>query len=268
MENNENLVTEVTENVEETTEQTTGEVEQKADETPEKVYTEEEFNQKMDELLPKKIARREAKIRKEYERKYGELENVLRSGTGMKKVEDITESFKDFYKEKGIDIPTQPQYSERDIEVLAKNEADEIISSGMDDVVEEVDRLAAIGARNMNAREKAVFKQLAEYRKNAERGIELEKIGVTKDVYESSEFKDFASKFSSSTPVTEIFDIYNKMQPQKQIQTAGSMKTTQQTDTGVKDFYTVDEARKFTDADYKNTPGLYDAVVRSSYKWK
>ena len=51
---NENLVTEVTENVENTTE-----------ETP-KTYTEAEFNAKLDEVLGKKIARKEAKIRKEY----------------------------------------------------------------------------------------------------------------------------------------------------------------------------------------------------------
>ena len=79
---NENLVTEqVAENVEITTE-----------ETP-KTYTEAEFNAKLDEVLGKKIARREAKIRKEYERKYGELEDVLRAGTGKDNVEDMTATF-------------------------------------------------------------------------------------------------------------------------------------------------------------------------------
>ena len=56
MNENVNLATEnVAENVEVTTEQTQAQ--------PEKVYTEEDFNKKLDEVLGKKIARNTAKIR-------------------------------------------------------------------------------------------------------------------------------------------------------------------------------------------------------------
>ena len=263
MNEHENLELLNSENVEATTEET--QVEQIAE--PEKVYTEEDFNRKLDEVLGKKIARREAKIRKEYDKKYGELESVLKAGTGKEDVAEMTDTFKKFYESKGIQFPKEPTYSSKDIEVLAKAEANDIINSGLDDVIEEVDRLADIGLNNMTDREKVVFKELAEYRKNAEQGKELSKLGVTEEVYNSKEFKDFASKFSATTSVKEIYEIYNKMQPRKEIRTAGSMKNATQTDTGVKDFYTRDEALQFTKKDFDKNPALFKAVEQSMLRW-
>jgi hypothetical protein len=256
MENIENLVTEqVAENVEQTTEQTP------------KTYTEAEFNAKLDEVLGKKIARKEAKIRKEYERKYGNLEEVLKAGTGKESVEDITDTFKDYYQKKGIQFQQKPTYSDSDIEVLANAEAADIIRAGYEEVVEEVDRLADIGVANMTPREKAVFKALAEHRQSAERGRELTKLGVTEDVYESKEFKDFASKFNATTPIRDIYDIYNKTQPKKNIKPMGSMKNSTTEEGTVKDFYTRDEALKFTKKDFDNNPALFKAVEASMAKW-
>ena len=261
MNEHENLELLNSENVEATTEET------QAEQMPEKVYTEEDFNRKLDEVLGKKIARREAKIRKEYDKKYGELESVLKAGTGKEDVAEMTDTFKKFYESKGIQFPKEPTYSSKDIEVLARAEANDIINSGLDDVIEEVDRLADIGLHNMTDREKVVFKELAEYRKNAEHGKELSKLGVTEDVYTSKEFKDFAGKFSATTSIKEIYEIYNKMQPRKEIRTAGSMKNATQTDTGVKDFYTRDEALQFTKKDFDKNPALFKAVEQSMLKW-
>ena len=264
MNENENLELVNSENLEETTEQMNG---GEAVEEPQKLYTEEDFNKKLDEVLGKKIARNTAKIRKEYEKKYGELESVLKAGTGKEDVADMTDTFRKFYEGKGIQIPKTPDYSARDIEVLAKAEANDIIKSGLDDVIEEVDRLADIGLNNMSAREKAVFKELAEYRKNAEHSKELSKIGVTEEVYNSKKFKDFAGKFASGTSITEIFEIYNKMQPKKEVRTMGSMKNSTDKDTGVKDFYTRDEALRFTKKDFDKNPALFKAVEQSMLKW-
>ena len=258
---NEALVTEevvetpVTENVEVTTE-----------ETP-KTYSQEEFdaalnerlNKRLDEILPGKIARREAKIRKEYDKKYGNLENVLRAGTGKESVEEITDTFKDFYQKKGIQIQEKPNYSDRDIEVLAKAEAQDIIGYGFDEVVEEVERLAKIGAANMDKREKVLFKALAEYRQNIERSNELSKMGVTEDVYKSKEFSDFASKFNPTVSVAEIYEIYKGKQPKKNIKPAGSMKQSQ---TAEKDYYTPDEIERLTMQDLDD-PKVWEKVRRS-----
>lgn len=261
MNENENLVLDDTENVETvTTEETTGEEQV---EVPVKTYTQEE----VDEIVSKRLARNTAKIRKEYTKKYGDLENVLKAGTGKDNVVELTDTFREFYTQKGIHIPSEPTYSGRDIEVLAKAEADDIINAGFEEVVEEVDRLAELGIDNMSAREKQVFKTLAEYRQNAERSNELSKIGVTEDVYNSKEFKDFASKFGTNTTITEIYEIYNKMQPKKEVRTMGSLKNNTTNDTGVKDFYTRDEALKFTKKDFDNNPELFKAVEKSMLKW-
>lgn len=258
---------ELIENVEPTTEEAEVQVEQDeeeviADESA-KVYTEEDFRiykEEHDRRLDKKVSRAEAKIRKEYEKKYGNLESVLRAGTGKESVEEITDTFSNFYKEKGVPIPTTPQYNANDIKVLARAEADEIIGMGFDEVIEETDRLAKIGVANMNDREKEVFRTLAEYRQKEERNTEYEKLGVTKEVYTSQEFKDFASKFTKDTPVTEILNIYNSMKPRKEVQTAGSMKTNR-TDL-VKDYYTDADLERMTEEDL-DKPGVWEAVRRS-----
>ena len=260
MNENENLVTEeVAENVEQTTE-----------ETP-KTYTEAEFNAKLDEVLGKKIARREAKIRREYERKYGDLEETLKAGTGKEDVDEITNAFKDFYAKRGIQIPKKPDhstdYSTKDLETLAKHDADEFIRAGYEDVVDEVDRLAELGVANMTDREKAVFKVLAEHRQNAERSRELSSLGVTEDVYNSAEFKEFQKMFNPDTPIKKIYETYAKTQPKKEIKTMGSMKNSTSDDGTVKDFYTRDEALQFTKKDFDKNPALYKAVEASMSKW-
>ena len=251
MENNENFAVQA-ENVEQTTEQTP------------KTYTQEE----VDAIVGKRNARTEAKIRKEFQRKYGDLEEVLKAGTGKENVEELTDTFKQFYAKKGIQMPEKPNYSTKDIEVLARAEAEDIIRSGYEEVVDEVDRLTQLGAANMTAREKAVFKALAEHRQSAERGMELSKLGVTEDVYNSKEFRDFAGKFNANIPITDVYDIYKQTQPKKEIKTMGSMKNTSSTDNGVKDFYTVEEARRFTKADFDKNPALFKAVQNSMTKWR
>ena len=249
MNENENLVTEeVAENVEQTTE-----------ETP-KTYTEEEFNAKLNEGFSKKIARREAKIRKEYDREYGELVDVLRAGTGKESVGELTDTFREFYQKKGITVRPKPSYSERDIEVLAKAEADDIIRGGFDEVVEEVDRLAQLGVSKMTDKEKAVFRTLATHRAKTERNRELAEIGVGEDVYESQAFKDFAGKFNSDTSIKDIYDIYTKTQPRKEHKSMGSMK--QGKDSGVKDYYTPEEIERLTEEDLDD-PIVWANVRRS-----
>ncbi len=264
-ENNENLVTEE-QQIEKPVEEVAENVEVTTEETP-KTYSQEEFeaalnerlNKKLDEILPGKIARREAKIRKEYDKKYGELENVLRTGTGKESVEEIKDTFKDFYEKKGIKFAEKPSYSDRDIEVLARAEAEDIIKAGFDEVIEEVDSLAQIGFANMDKRQKALFKSLAEYRQKIERGNEYAKIGLTEDVYNSKEFSDFASKFNSDVSASEIYDIFKQRQPKKDIKPMGSMKQAQ---TEQRDYFTPEEIERLTDEDL-DKPGVWEKVRRS-----
>ena len=251
---NENeILVEQTENVEIPTEETPAV----------KTYTQEE----VDDIVGKAKARAKAKVEKDYQRKYGNLEEVLKAGTGKESIEEVTDTFAEFYRNKGINIPEKPTYSAKDIEILARAEANEIINSGYEDVVEEVDRLTDIGVANMTAKEKALFKVLAEHRQSAERGRELNKIGVTEEIYNSQEFKDFASKFNPNTPITDVYNIYKQTQPKKNIKPMGSMKNHESGDKGVKDFYSVEEARKFTKKDFDENPALFAAVEKSMRKW-
>lgn len=255
MEDNKNLVTDVTENVEIPTEET---------QPMAKTYTQEE----VDAIVGKAKARAASKIRKEYDRQYGNLEEVLRAGTGKESVEEITDTFAKFYQSKGIKLPEKPNYSAKDIEILAKAEANDVINSGYEDVVEEVDRLANIGFENMTAREKAYFKALAEHRQSIERRNELSKIGVTEEEFNSKDFQDFAKKFNSTTPIADIYSIYSKTLPKKEIKPMGSMKNSNSDDSGVKDFYTPEEARKFTRKELDENPALVAAIENSMQKWK
>ena len=249
---NENLVPNGTENVEQPTEP-----------IAEKTYTQSQ----LDEIVGKRLARNSAKIRKEYDRKYSELENVLKAGTGKESVEEITDTFAKFYESKGIKLPEKQTYSDRDIEVLAKAEAEDIISLGYEEVVEEVDRLSALGLENMTPREQAYFRALATHRQKTERQNELSKIGVTDEEYNSKEFQDFASKFNPNTPIADIFNIYNKTKPKKEIKPMGSMTNKTSEDGTVKDFYTRDEALQFTKADFDKNPALFKAVQESMLRW-
>ena len=255
MENNENFVAEqAAENVEQTTEET---VQESA-----KVFTQDDLNA----AVGKAKARERAKITKQFERKYGQLEEVLKTGTGKEDLGEITDTFRQHYQQRGVQF-REPSYSDRDIEVLAKVEADEIISGGYEDVCEEVDRLANVGVANMTAKERAVFKVLAEHRQAAERGQALAKIGVTEDVYNSKEFSDFAAMFNPKTPIKDVYDIYRKTN-QKEYKTMGSMKNHDSGDKGVKDFYTPEEARRFTRQDFDKNPALFKAVEKSMQRWK
>ena len=255
----------VTENTEQTAEEAA------VTEEP-KLYTEAELNAKVDEIIgrtkPKIKARAEAKVRREYERKYGDLEGVLFAGMGKSDIGEITDDLKKHYADRGVNIPERASRSDDDTAILARADAKDIIDAGYDEVVDEVDRLTRIGTANMTPREKETFKILAEHRRSAERTRELAAMGVSADVYNSDEFKTFAAKFTSDTPIKDVYDIYQKQTPKKQFKTPGSMKNTGGSDAGLKDFYSYEEASKFTRADFDKNPELFKRVQASMPKWK
>lgn len=258
----EQIATEVAENTETTAEEKVEQVEQEVE--SEKSYTQAE----LEEIVERRLARNTAKIHKEYEKKYGPLETVLKAGTGIEDVAEITDTLREHYQGKGVEIPTEPKYSDKDIKVLATAEADEIIKGGIEDVKEELDRLTELGVPNMDAREKLVYLRLAEYQKDASQNAELAKLGVTEDVYKSQEFREFASQFKEGTSATKIYELYNSTKPKKEIKPMGSMTHETPKDDGVKDYYSFEEAQKFTKTDFDKNPKLFKAVERSMPKWK
>ena len=257
---NENLVTEeVTENVEQTTEETVNQ--------PEMKYTQADVDrmvkEKLDEVMPGKIARTRAKIEREYERTYGGLVNVLKAGFGAESVEDATNKLTQYYQGKGVEIPQQTSHTERDTELLARAEANEIIESGFDEVVEEVDRLKNMGA-NMTQREKLIYKTLAEYRQSEEKKKELLSIGIPESAYNSAEFKAFSGQFKESVPMTEVWKQYQKATNTTNIESIGSMKNGNHGEE--KTYYSPEDVDKLTEKDYEN-PVTMRRVRESMLRW-
>lgn len=267
MNNNEELVTNVTENAEElTAEEVVG------NSTGEKVYTEEEFNRKLDEVLPGKIKRVEKKLRREYEDKYNDyltFENVIKAGTGIEtdNVKDLTEQMASFYRNNNIEIPSfERNYSEDDLKILANVDAEEIISGGYDDINDELNRLSAKGLEGMTPKEKLIFTKLDKEFKKIEEEKYFSSIGLSND--DMKEYREFASQLDPNLTSEEKYKIYTKYRPQPKVEPIGSMKGTKSKDEAIKDFYTYDEAIKFTKEDFDKNPKLYEAVKNSMTKWK
>jgi len=275
-EENENLVEEeTTENVEEqTTEENVQDVQEESTENVDNTEEVEEEQEKpitftkdeVNEIVAKKSARIEAKLRREYEKKYGRAENVLKAGLQKDNLEDAVSELETYYKNEGVNIPTyNPDFNRYDMEAGAEKEANSIIDSGYEDVVEEVDRLANIGVDNMTPREKIVFKKLAEYRQVEERKQELSSIGVKADVIDSNEFKEFANQFNSNTSMKKVYELYTKTLPKEPVEKIGSMKNgnTQEEKT----YYTPDEVDKLTSEELDD-PVIFKRVHESMQKWK
>lgn len=264
MENNEELVNE-TENVELTTE----EIEDV--ETPEE-EPKEELQEPVEEMIPKskaeemvkkRLLRQENKLRKEYAKKYGRLETVVNAGLGTESTEEAVNKLTEFYESKGINIPSEPRYSDRDLEVLASAEADEIISSGYDDIVEEVDRLAQLDVNSMSQREKLVFTKLANARKSIEEEKELESIGISKKDLESEEFKEFIKDLNPSLSLKRKYELYQKNKPKEEIKQIGSLQSGKSKD--VKEYYSDKEISNMTLDDLDNDE-VWEAVRKSMTK--
>ena len=271
-EENENLVEEeTTENAEEQTAEEivddNGEVEEETQETventaeelkeepKERLYTKEE----VDSIKARTKRRIEDKVRKEYEKKYGRAETVLKAGLQKDNFEDAVSELENYYTQEGVRIPNETKYSQRETEILANAEADEIIESGYDDIVEEVDRLANIGVEKMSDGEKIIFNKLAKERVRIEEEKDLSSIGISKESL-PEDFKEFCKKLNPDMPIKEKYEFYIQTRPKKEVRKMGSMESGPTSK--VKDHYTEDEIARLTDEDLDN-PQIWDAVRKS-----
>lgn len=277
MEDNEELVVDTTENVEEqATEElvdgnnATDTVEEVNEEpVEEKLYTESEFNKKLDELIPKKLAKQERKLKKDYEKKlkeYEYAEQVLNAGMGTKNINEAIDNLKEFYKEKGIEIPQfVMQPNQYDMEAGAEKEANSIIESGYDDIVEEVDRLASIGVDKMTPRDKIIFTKLAGERERIEQEKEINEMGISKEDINTDEFKEFSKYLDPSLSLKDKYNFYQKNKPKEKIESIGSMKNNEPN--VVKDYYSPEEIKNLSD-EQLDDPKIWEVVRRSMTKGK
>jgi hypothetical protein len=282
-ENNEEVVvndvpeTSESENAEETLDEVV--VNASQDETSQ-VNTDDDINEKIEaranELMEEKIKDRIARDRASQERKYNkkiakykQLENIINAGLGVNNIDDAISRTSNFYKEQGIDIPEfQDTFSERDQKVLARADAQEIIDLGKDEMESEANRLSNIPLDKMTVRERTMFDTICAELTNLKNIDELKTKGYDTEILKTKEFQDFRNQFNFKTPISTIYEMYNKFYGKevKQPSSPGSAKTST-TDNVIKEYYTPEEARKFTEEDFDRNPKLYEAVEKSMLQW-
>lgn len=268
-----------TENVEtETTEEIQGEVDTETAESEDIKSEEEEkevktFTQEeLDSIVAERVRRErnsskrsETNIRREYEDRIADIENIIKAGFGTDNLDDGLTRIEELCKNKGIKIPKRTSnYSQSDLEVLANHTADEIIADGYDAVDLELKKLANKGADKMTAREKLIFTKLNNTKKVLDSEKELAVLGVKPEILQSKEFKDFADKFTGSKfTMKEVYEIYSKNnKPKPKAKPIGSMINNNPKQE--KTFISEAEYDKMTD---KEIDENMDLIRKSMQKW-
>lgn len=230
---------------------------------PEKVrtFTQDEVNEMMD----KRIKRERRKLDREYQEelsKYKELAYLTQKGLDTDDFDEAIDKTREFYDKKGIKY--SPEESTRDEQILANAYAQEILEDceNIEDIEDAIKDLSKKGAR-MTDRDALVIKGLDNEVKTRKRLAELSALGVSEEVYNSKEFKDFESKFAKETPISDIYEIYNTTQKaEKHIQNPGSMKSVPSTEK--KTFISEREYDKMTDKEIEEN---MDLIRESMAKW-
>lgn len=255
------------------TDETLEELEVKDTANKEKVETEKTFTQEeLDRVVSQEKARLERKYRKEEESKLSrskQLESVLRAGLELSEDDDVLSKVKDFYKEQGIDIPDVKGVNKKDAEILGIADAKEIIDTFEDVEIEaRANELAEKQSKGKtSARENAEFFKLGEYLTGKLEEKELKTNGIDVGILQNKEFKDFSSKFNSNMKVSEIYELWEKVNgniPKKPVST-GSTKSTVP-DNQVKEYYTPDEVDKLSKKELAN-PNVFKRVRESMKRW-
>lgn len=238
------------------------------EETSEKTFTQED----LDRVVSQEKARFERKYRKEEESKLNEakqLKEALRIGLNLSEEDDVLSKVKDFYKEQGIDIPDTKSVNKKDSEILGKADAQEIIDTFDDTEIEaRANELAEKQSKGKtSARENAEFFKLGEYLTNKLKEKELETNGIDVSILLNKEFKEFANKFNSNMKVSEIYEMWEKINgntPKKPVSTGSSRSTTPENQ--LKEYYTPDEVDKLSSKDLDN-PTIFKRVRESMKRW-
>ena len=238
-----------------------------------KMLTEQEANDLAEKIAKEREARayRKAEREKREELKtYEELVDLLKAGTGKNDLTEIKNDFMNFYKNEGIEIQNNRKLSEREEKILAKAEAEEVISLGEEEVNRVANEIYNKPFDRRSLKEKEMFNLLARHTIQEKAKKELIQKGIDEKILEDNSFKEFASKFNTSTSMSEIYDVYQKINNKEIIQkekpaSPGSVRDIQIQKE--KDFYTPEEVDALTDSDYDKNPKLIDIVQKSMLKW-
>lgn len=232
-----------------------------------------DYQQELNEnIIKPRIRKVENRMEREYQKelsKYKDTENVLKSTLGASDIDEANKKLREYYETEGIKLPEvyKPGLSSREIEVLAKADAQDFIEEGYDSMLNEANRLASKKYENLNERERIIFKTLADELTNENNKRDLLKVGATEDILDDKKFINFKNQFNSKTPIGDIYNLYLKTQDSKpKPAVMGSMKDTT-AKKEVKDFYSPKDVENFSDEDWKK-PGVWEKALASMKKWK
>ena len=253
---------------EESSEETTPKKEEVRQTLRELLKNNPDYQEEFSEMTKIRLDRQDRRHQKELS-EYQDMLNVLKSTLGASDVGEVTKKLREYYENEGVKLPEvyKPGLSSREIEVLAKADAQDFINEGYDSMLNEANRLAAKEYKNLNDRERIIFNTLAEELNKENSKRELLKVGAKEDVLNDKDFINFRNQFNSKTPIGDIYNLYLQTNNSKQKPTPmGSMKdTTAQKD--IKDYYSPDDVNKLTDEDWAK-PGVFEKALASMKKWK
>jgi len=223
-------------------------------------YTDEEVNS----IVDKRVARKMRKYEKQMA-EYEDTENVLKSALEVDNISDANKKLRSYYQEQGYELPEKKSsYSERELNILAKAEADEIIEEGYDSMLEEANRLAKIGYQNLNQKEKLIFMTLGDELDKQNDTRELKKIGANEELLKKTDFIELRNMFDKKTPIEKVYGLYKNQEPKPKVELPGSMKNTSVKEE--KEYLTPEEVVALTPEDWEK-PGMWEKVRKSQLKW-
>ena len=239
-------------------------------EQPNEDELERQIEERANKIAEEKIEARLIRDRVKRERedaqikaKYEQLENIMKSALGADDIDDVITKSKEFYKEQGISIPelvNKSSLNERDEIVLAKADAGDIIKLGKAEMEQEANRIASIPEAQRSLRDKTIFNDVCQELIKLNDEGSLKSKGYDVNVLNDKDFSSFREQFNLNIPVAQIYEMYQKVNGNKPVQpkSPGSAKTTQ-TNNEIKEYYTPDEVRKFSEEDLDN-PKLMKAI--------
>lgn len=237
-----------------------------------KMFSQAELDNKVKERVgraERNAKRKLAEKDREIER-YKQLESTLRAGLDVNDDEDIFEKVNSFYKEQGVDIPRYESTSnKRDAERLGGLDAQDLIDSAdFEEIQSRANELASLKqSGKITQRQDAEFMKLGNYLTNELKIKELKDKGVDENILNDKDFKEFSKKFNSDTSMSDIYDLYSKLNHKEVTKPAstGSVKSSVG-ESKVKTFYTSEEVDKLTSKDLDN-PTVFKNVMASMKKW-
>lgn len=255
------------ENVVDTESTETAEVETTQPEVvEEKKYTQAEIDgmkAKWEGNYQKRLDKAIARKMKEYDDesfKKDQLISVLKEQTNKETLDDLLDMSEQQY---GVTIQ-RTRTSKNDERVLGKHDAEEILEIQDDDYAEkELNRLANLKRTEREEETYSELKSNLETRKlEAQRKKEIKDNGLDEELVNSDNFKAFEQKFSKETPITDIYEMYEKINGVKEEKpfSAGSLKDTKSKQTD--EFFTLDEFNALSAKDLDD-PKIYEKAMKS-----